>query len=300
MIEYVGAGQEDELQSILQLSGLGCREVLSRLDIEDASNFGGIGLSSLVDDVDPDLLHTLLNFCSAMPSSGANLSLRHCDLGSGSQCEQRLFELTAERLVRESEKAHAEKVRRDSSKQKEFPAAAAERRKGQAGIDAATERLTAIDAELAELEEQKVLTPWYVLFNQMKTTKCNPIHQLELSDCGLHATGVALLTSVLLDLEHRFEGKKVSSLSLDGNDLTDIGMGVLSSYVKLSKEIEVLTLRNVGITEQGVSELVAGLVSNRSLRLLDLRSNGLIALDTARAAVAGVQRFNPSVHILLS
>merc|ERR1712232_326470 len=105
----------------------------------------------------------------------------------------------------------------NSSKEKDFAAAAQKRRQGQAGIDAAVERLTAIDADLAILEKQKLLTPWYLLFNEMKITSCNPLTQLDFTGCGLHATGLASLTSALLDLEHRFEGQKVSSLTLDGN-----------------------------------------------------------------------------------
>jgi hypothetical protein len=299
MIEYVGTEHEDVARPLLQLSQLGREEILGRLELEEASNFGGIEAAMLSDDVDAEMASGLLRFCAGV-ASGACLNIKHCDLGSGTECEQRIFELKAERLVRESEKAHAEKIRSNSSKEKDFAAAAAKRRQGLAGIDAANERLAAIDADLANLEKQKLLTPWYLLFAEMKTLSCNPLTKLDLSGCGLHATGLVLLTSVLLDQEHRFEGKKVSSLILDGNDLSDTAMGVLASFVKLSKEIEVLSLRNVGITEQGVSELVAGLVSNRSLKLLDLRSNGLVVLDTARAAISGVQRFNPSVHILLS
>jgi len=298
MIEYVGAGKEDVSRPLLELSYMSCAEILNRLEIEDASNFDGIEVSMMSDDIDADTASVLLRFCAGMPSLGA-LRLIHCDLGSGTECEQKIFELIAERVVRESEKAFAEKVKRDSSKEKDFAQAAAKRRQGEAGRDAANERLAAIDVELATLEKQKLLTPWYCLFNEMKIASCNALHLLDLSGCDLHVTGLVSLTSVLLDIEHRFEGAKVSSLTLDGNDLTDIAMGALASYVKMSKKIEVLSLRNVGITEQGVSELVAGLVSNRSLKLLDLRSNGLVAIDTARAAVSGVQRFNSSVHILL-
>jgi hypothetical protein len=300
MIQYVGTDHEDISRSPLQFSQMGRSEMMNRLDIEESSQFSGIEVSLMCDDVDADMAKAFLRFSAGIPAPGASLCLRHCDLGSGTHCEQRIFELTAERAVRESEKAFAEKVKRDSSKEKDFAAAAGKKRKGQAGIDDATERLTAIDEELAMFEEQKLLTPWYSLFNEIKMAPSNPFWQLDLSGCGLHATGLVFLTKTLLDFEHRFEGTKVSSLTFDGNDLTDIAMGTLASYLKLSKEIEVLSLRNVGITEQGVSELVSGLVSNRSLKLLDLRSNGLVALETARAAVSGVQRFNTYVHILLS
>lgn len=300
MIEYVGGDDTISSKPILQLPCLNSAEVLNRLLAEEASNFSGIAISRFDSDINGDLAASMLKFCNGVHPGGATLSLTHTDIGSGTDCEQRMFELIAERRVRESEKVFAEKVKRDSSKEKDFTAAASKKRKGQAGIDGAVERLTAIDAELADLERQKLQTSWYCLFNQIQIENFNSVRQLELSNCGLHATGLNLLTQVMLALEHRAEGEKISWLTLDGNDLTDISMGVLASFLRLSKEIQVLLLRNVGITEQGVSELVAGLVTNRSLKLLDVRANGLCATDTANAAISGVQRFNTSVHILLS
>merc|ERR1719335_2119140 len=116
------------------------------------------------DDLGTEIVGRLLDFCSGV-TGGACLSIAHTDLGSGTDCEQRLFDLTNERRLRESEKVWAEKVKRDSSKEKDFAAAAEKRRKGQAGIDSAVERLAAIDADLADLEKQKLLTSWYVLFS---------------------------------------------------------------------------------------------------------------------------------------
>jgi hypothetical protein len=300
MIEYVGSEKEGSSQPVFQLSSLEGKEILNRLELEEASNFGGVMISMLSGGIDVELAAGLLQFCSFGQAGGACLSLMHSDLGSGTDCEQRLFDLTNERRIREGEKVFAEKVKRDSSKEKDFAAAAEKRRNGQAGIDAAVERLSAIDLELADLEKQKVKTSWYIIFDQLQATSCNFICKLELCNCDLHATGLGLLTQVLLDLEHRSEGEKMTWLSLDGNDLTDAGMGILASFLRLSKTIEVLQVRNVGITEHGVSELVAGLVSNRSLRLLDVRSNGLCDTETAKAAIAGVQRFNTVAQILLT
>jgi len=303
MIEYVGDSQDiqdDGSRILLSLSGLECKDVLPRLVSEQASCFGGVEVSMLDDGLDTALVNGLLDFCAAGPAGGACLSITHSDLGSGTDCEQRLLELTAERRVRESEKVWAEKTKRDSSKEKDFSVAAGKRRKGQEGIDSAVERLNAIDAELGDLEKQKLKTSWYALFSQMQARHFNAIRELNLSDCGLHATGLAFLTKILLELENRAEGAKVSWLVLDGNDLSDAGMGVLASFLRLSKELEGLQVRNVGITEQGVSELVAGLVTNRSLRLLDVRSNGLCELGAAKSAISGVQRFNSAVRILLT
>merc|ERR1719199_1873525 len=263
MIEYVGESQ-DVAGPTLQLSRLACKDVLNSLDVKEASRFRGVEVSMLSDDLDIELAEGLLDFCSAVPEGGACLNITHADLGSGTDCEQRLFELTAERRVRESEKAWAEKTKRDSGKEKDFAAAAAKRRKGQEGIDASTQRLAAIDADLEELEKTKLQTPWYALFSQIQAASRNSIQELDLSNSGLHATSLNFLTEVMLDLENRAEGRKIRWLILDGNELTDTGMGVLASFLRLSKEIEGLWVRNVGITEQGVSELVAGLVTNRS------------------------------------
>lgn len=300
MIQYVGSSQEQLAGPLLQITRLGCKDGLCRLDVKEAPRFRGVEVSMLSDDLDTEFARGLLSFCGAVPSSAACLSITHTDLGSGTDCEQRLFDLTAERRVRESEKVFAEKLKRDSSKEKDFAAAAAKRRKGQEGIDSAVERLAAIDADLADLEVQKLQTSWYALFSQIQATNFNAIRELDLSNCGLHATGLGFLTQIMLDLENRAEGNKISWLILDGNELTDTGMGVLASFLRLSKEIEGLQVRNAGITEQGVSELVAGLVTNRSLRLLDVRANGLCALDAARSAIKGVQRFNTTVQILLT
>jgi len=299
MIEYVGDNQEAK-GPMLELSRLPCKDVLSQLDAKQAPNFSGVSVSMLSDDLDADLACGLLDFCSAVPQGGACLSVTHTDLGSGTDCEQRLFELTAERLIREREKVWAEKLKRDSSKEKDFAAAAGKRRQGQEGIDSSVERLATIDADLAALEQQKMQTQWYALFCRMQASNFNSVRELNLSNCGLHATGLGFLTGILLDLENRAEGAKVTWLILDGNELADTGMGVLASFLRLSKNIEALQVRNVGITEQGVSELVAGLVTNRSLRLLDVRANGLANVDAASSAIKGVQRFNTTVQILLN
>jgi len=300
MIEYVGDNQEALAGPMLQLSRLSQPDALRRLDVKEAPRVRGVEVSMLSDDLDVELARGLLDFCAAVPSGGACLSITHTDLGSGTDCEQRLFELNAERHVRESEKVWAEKIKRESSKEKDFAAAAAKRRKGQEGIDSAVERLSVIDADLVELEKQKMQTSWYALFSQIQATNVNSLRELDLSNCGLHATGLGFLTQIMLELENRAEGVKISWLILDGNELTDSGMGVLTSFLRLSKAIEGLQVRNVGITEQGVSELVAGLVTNRSLRLLDVRSNGLCSVDAARSAISGVQRFNSTVQILLT
>jgi len=300
MIEYIEDSEEISTKPMLQLSGLACKDVLNSLDIKAADKFSGVEVAMLSDDLDIELAEGLLDFCSAVSAGGTCLNVVHTDLGSGTDCEQRLFELIGERSMRETEKTWSEKLKRDSSKEKDFAAAAEKRRKGQAGVEVAVARLAEIDQDMAKLEMQKLQTSWYALFSQIQAVPRNSIKEIDLSNCGLHATGLGFLTTVLLDLENRAEGSKVRWLALDGNDLTDIGMGVLASFLRLSKDIEGLQVRNVGITEQGIANLVSGLVTNRSLRLLDVRQNGLCDLDAAQSAIAGVQRFNPAVEILLT
>jgi len=301
MIEYVGDDTQEAIAGpMLQLSRLACKDVLNSLDVKEASKFCGVEVSMLSDDLDFDLAEGLLDFCAAVPAGATCLNVVHTDLGSGTECEQRLFELTAERQMRTNEKVWAEKLKRDSGKEKDFAMAADKRRKGQEGIDKAVQRLSEIDSDLAELEKEKLQTSWYALFSQIQSVHRNSISELDLSNCGLHATALGFLTTVLLDLENRAEGSKIRWLTLDGNELTDMGMGVLASFLRLSKEIEGLQVRNVGITEQGVSELVAGCVSNKTLKLLDVRQNGLASLEAARSAISGVQHFNPAVQILLT
>jgi len=301
IIEYLGDNIEDApAGEMLQLSRLPCKDVLNSLDVKEASRYCGVQVSLLGDDLDFELAEGLLDFCAAVPAGTACLSVVHTDLGSGTECEQRLFELTAERKIREGEKVWAEKTKRDSGKEKDFAQAAEKRRKGQAGIDCSVQRLAEIDIDLAELDKQKLQTSWYALFSQIQAVNRNSICELDLSNCGLHATALGFLTTVMLDLENRAEGSKIRWLILDGNELTDIGMGVLASFLRLSKEIEVLQVRNVGITEQGVSELVAGCVTNKTLKLLDVRHNGLASPEAATSAITGVQRFNPAVQILLN
>lgn len=282
-------------------------EALKALDTQQASNFGGgIDLSMLGFDVDDDLVKRALEFCGAAnraasqgSTAGVSLRLAHNDLGSGTDCEQRILQLRANREAKEREKTFYEQKKRDSSKQKDFSASANMRRQGEAGIATAIARLEEIDTELAELDARKVDFPWYVLLEALKKCNSNAITRLDLADCGLHATGVVMLTRILLDLEHRSDGVPVTHLVLDGNDLRDTSMGALASYLKLSSHMQALQLRNVGITDQGFSEVCAGLVGNKGLALLDLRDNGLCTPAVNKEVTVGIRRFNPKAEVLL-
>lgn len=45
--------------------------------------------------------------------------------------------------------------------------------------------------------------------------------------------------------------------------------------------------------------MLSGLVTNKSLALLDLRANGLCQPAVSQAAAAGMRRFNSTVNVLL-
>jgi len=60
-------------------------------------------------------------------------------------------------------KVFAEKMKSNSSKEKDFAVAAAKRRKGQEDTDAAVDRILAIDLEFVELEKHKSMTSWSAL-----------------------------------------------------------------------------------------------------------------------------------------
>ncbi|CAE8581861.1 unnamed protein product [Polarella glacialis] len=285
---------------ISNLSGASREETLIGLQKSEVSGqVQGADLSMLDWTIDEELIDHMLHYCAAVGSGGAALRLAHNDLGSGTDCEQRIFELKAERELRQIEKERAEQKKRDSSKQKDFAVSAGMRREGAAGIEKGEADLKEIDLKLAELDRRKVLTPWHILFSQMEARDRNSIMRLDLSNCGLHTTGIIMLTQALLELEHRGDGEAVEELILDGNDLGDAGTSPLASFLRLSSCLTVLRVRNIGVTDGGMSQVMSGLVSNKNLALLDLRGNGLTSLEMCKAAMGGVKRFNTTAQILI-
>lgn len=258
----------------------------------------GLSFDSLSFQLDAELANAIFDFCEGCPKGcGLTLNFSHNDLSSGTDQEKRIFELRNERTVLEAEKTFHEKKKTDSAKEKDFAVAASKKREAIAGIEACTGRIAEIDEEMGTLEEHLRWMPWYVFISRWESRMTNTIMHLDLRDCCLHSTAVKDLTNTLLTLEQRTIGERVRRLSLDGNDLGDIGMAPLTSYLRLTDSLEALHLRNVGITDRGLSELVAGLVKNKSLRLLDLRSNGLCEIEIGQAVLTGVKHFNKNVEI---
>eukprot|EP00931_Biecheleriopsis_adriatica_P093332 TRINITY_DN67075_c0_g1_i1.p2 TRINITY_DN67075_c0_g1~~TRINITY_DN67075_c0_g1_i1.p2 ORF type:complete len:315 (+),score=87.37 TRINITY_DN67075_c0_g1_i1:49-945(+) len=293
--------EEGAFEAMLRLSGCASEEALQQLQesTEAAAQHSGLDISMLNGDVGEELLGKSLEFCRAVGSGGASLRLAHVELGSCTEDEQRVFDLKAEKEVRNNERAMHVKKKSESGKQKDFAASAEMRRTANAGIEECDQRLADIAEELLALEQRQMRTPWYSLFSQLKAQSRNNVRCLDLSDCGLHATGLAMLSQVMMDLEHRGEGIAVEELVLDGNDLGDSSTVALASLLRLTSCLSVLRLRNIGVTDGGLSQILSGLVSNKSVALLDLRGNGLCTLEISKAATDGFRRFNKTAQILL-
>lgn len=274
-------------------------ELFRRLGQASSACVTGIDATLLACEVDQEVAESMLEFCSSLPDGGLSLRIAHNDLGSGRDTEQRFFDRLAEREKREAEKKYHEQQKRDSSKQKDFGISAGMRRKAEEGISVTAAHLAQLDEELGELARLKKETPWYALFARMEARSQNRVVLLDLSNCGLHCTGITMLTEVLLALEQRSDGEKIRELIFDGNALEDIGMTPIASLLRLTSHLQVLRLRNVGITERGVSQVLSGLVGNKTIQLVDLQANGLASATVCQAAVDGVRRFNNFVQILL-
>eukprot|EP00929_Paragymnodinium_shiwhaense_P003102 TRINITY_DN103503_c0_g1_i1.p1 TRINITY_DN103503_c0_g1~~TRINITY_DN103503_c0_g1_i1.p1 ORF type:complete len:316 (-),score=80.55 TRINITY_DN103503_c0_g1_i1:145-1092(-) len=300
--ECVADEVEEPLLPLLELPGKSRERLLAVLEMmEDGqSSHGGVDISFLPgEDLDSEVVERTLNFCSSVLQHGATLRIAHSDLGSGTTCEQRIFELIAARKLKERELAHWREHKKKSSSQKDFSVSARMRREGEEGINTTEARLVQIDEDLEDLDKKKVLTPWHCLFSGLEKQSRNNVRCLDLSNCGLHATGIVMLTQTILELEHRGGSERLAILILDGNNLQDSSMAALASFLRLTSSLEMLRLRNVGITEQGLSEVVAGLVSNKSLALLDVRDNGLCAPKVSQDIVSGMRRFNSLAEILV-
>lgn len=280
MLRVAGPGRDDVLTELRSTGGVA----------------GGLSLASLCDRIDADLAMGIFNFCDSC-FEGITLDLSHQDLSSGTEREDKIFKLRGEKVILESTKKKEEQKKFDSSKEKDFAVAAAKKREATAEIERCTTRLAEIAEEMGILEGHMKEMPWWVLCMRWEAVSMNTITHLDLSDCCLHSTSVKQLVGTLLDLEQRGDGAKVTQLKLDGNNLGDIGMAPLTEFLRLTKHLEALHVRNVGITDQGLSELIAGLVKNKTLLLLDIRSNGLCSPEVGLMALSGVKHFNKTVEI---
>ena len=106
---------------ILSLSGYNTADLASGFPAE--GNFTGLDLSLLEGDVDEDVVTQSLQF-TRLSGKKANLRLAHVDLGSGTDAEQRMFDLRAERELRTTERAVHVGKKSESAKQKDFAVSA--------------------------------------------------------------------------------------------------------------------------------------------------------------------------------
>ncbi|XP_072133528.1 uncharacterized protein [Mobula birostris] len=103
----------------------------------------------------------------------------------------------------------------------------------------------------------------------LKNSECK-IQKLWLYDVGLTDSGAKDLNSTLST------NQSLTELSLNDNKLGDSGVKLVSEALKLSEcKIQKLSLRNVGLTDSGVEDLLSALRTNPSLTELNLSGNKL-------------------------
>ena len=151
----------------LSMSGCSAADLPSSLTAAEKDGFTGLDLSLLDGEVDENVVSHALQF-TRLSGKQASLRLSHVDLGSGTDCEQRMFDLHAERELRNTERAVHVGKKGESAKQKDFAVSAQMRRDATAGIEAADQRLAEIEAELQDLESRQTAFPWFRLFSQLQ------------------------------------------------------------------------------------------------------------------------------------
>ncbi|XP_072133413.1 uncharacterized protein [Mobula birostris] len=103
----------------------------------------------------------------------------------------------------------------------------------------------------------------------LKNSECK-IQKLWLYDVGLTDSGAKDLNSTLST------NQSLTELSLNDNKLGDSGVKLVSEALKISEcKIQKLSLRNVGLTDSGVEDLLSALRTNPSLTELNLSGNKL-------------------------
>lgn len=221
------------------------------------------------------------NDLSQLPS----LNVSHNDLGSaGGQLEENILleqwnTVNARALIKEGKELVSK-----SHKEKDFAVGAAKKREGQAHVDRGTEELKAAEDKLEEMGKQLRETQWSKIISAGLPSK------VEANNCGLLAANLQLLLRE--DVISR-----LTSLSLDGNYFGDLGAQQIAEFMRKADKLEELSVRNTGLTDEGISIIIAPLVSNKTLRLLDLRQN-MLTTSVSEAAIKGMQHFNKTTKVL--
>jgi len=171
-----------------------------------------------------------------------------------------------------------------SSKEKDFAVAASKRRDGKklqedgtAELEGANEALESLSAILNE-------TLW------SKLLKSGIPPHFTAKNCGLLAGNLQRLLEDDVSV-------RIQYLALDGNYFGDLGAQEISKLMQKSITLEELSLRNCGLSDEGVSIVVAALVSNKTLKKVDLRNNSL-ASATSEAAIKGMKIFNRTCEVI--
>merc|ERR1711862_174166 len=103
-------------------------DALSHLNPQKAHEYSGIDVSMLSFELDGESVHAMFEFTAKIfkdakadgtlygigPYGGVSLRIAHSDISSGTEMEQRIYDLKKQRLLRDEELAHWTKMKKDS------------------------------------------------------------------------------------------------------------------------------------------------------------------------------------------
>jgi len=219
---------------------------------------------------------------SQLPS----LDVSHNDLGTADGKVEETILLEQWNIVNANALIKNGKVKIEkSSKNKDFAVCAAEKREGKAWVAEGEEALEKAQGKLDIMNAELKETLWALLLSAGIPSK------LEANNCGLLAANLQLL------VHHDDIASKLTSLSLDGNYFGDLGAHEIAELIRKATALEELSVRNTGLTDEGISVIVAPLVSHKNLRSLDVRNNTLTS-SVSEASIKGMQHFNKTTKVL--
>uniref|UniRef100_A0A672ST48 Uncharacterized protein n=1 Tax=Sinocyclocheilus grahami TaxID=75366 RepID=A0A672ST48_SINGR len=121
-----------------------------------------------------------------------------------------------------------------------------------------------------DLNENKIKdTGLKILCDVLKDSRCK-LERLRLNDCNLTDKSCSALAAVLES------DTNLKELNMNNNNLQDSGVKLLCNGLRnITCELEILSLRKCGLTEESCSALATVLRSNSSLKELDMSNNNL-------------------------
>eukprot|EP00397_Hematodinium_sp_SG-2012_P052870 GEMP01062783.1.p1 GENE.GEMP01062783.1~~GEMP01062783.1.p1 ORF type:complete len:256 (+),score=59.90 GEMP01062783.1:52-819(+) len=176
-----------------------------------------------------------------------------------------------------------ELVTQKSHKEKDFAVGAAKRRQGKEMKEKGEAALQEANDELGSLHETMQQFPWSALLASGLP------RELVANNCGLKAANLQLMEEGIVG--------QMTKVSLNGNYFGDDGATEVAEIIRKSNHLQELSVQNTGLTDIGVSVILAVLVSNTTLTRLDLRCNHL-ATKASDAAIKGMRHFNKTATVL--